>query len=162
MNLDADLLVAIVGICIAATGLFLNALALRRNNEIAVSTKLAEASKLLSDELVAAVTFYQLCNAELRGAEANPQATTETGQTKIVNLKSLIDNSLARQREIDKESEQIDRMFSNLSNVHPGEIDAMITRSYRLQAKAKGSLKYAKDLSEKPSEGLERTRDLCG
>lgn len=146
MNLDPNLIVAIVGIGMAATGLLLNAWALRRNNEITVSTKLAEASKLLSDELTAAVTFSQLCKTELREAEANSQATTETGQTKIANLKSLIENSLARQTEIDKESEQIEKMFANLNNIHPGKIDAMITRSYRLQAKAKGALQYAKDL----------------
>lgn len=151
MNTIDPSTIAILGIgassLLAVIGLFLNYVALRRANRIAVSTRLAEASRLLSDELVASIRLHSLCETELREAENIHASTTGRSEQKITGLKQTISNCLSRQVQIDKETKQIEMMFLKLNAVDPGVVDAMIARSYRLQAKALGLLEYAKEMS---------------
>jgi hypothetical protein len=160
--LETELIIAITGIgissFIALVGLYLNYLALRQSNRIAVSTKLAEASKLLSDELIALVRSYQAYKAELKETEARPDTSDDKVQKKIASLKLLINNSLKRQNEIDAETVEIQSMFSQLNKVDPGNVDAKIAVSYRMQAKALGTMQYISSLqSQKPKNQIQTT-----
>lgn len=162
MTWETELIIAITGIgissFIALVGLYLNYLALRQSNRIAVSTKLAEASKLLSDELIALVRSYQAYKAELRDTEERPDTSDEKVQNKIASLKLLIKNSLERQNEIDAETVEIQSMFSQLDKVNPGSVDAKIAVSNRMQAKALGAMQYISSLqSQKPNDQIQPT-----
>ncbi len=133
----------------AIIGLFLNWLALRQNNRIAVSSKIAEASKLLSDELLAEVRSWKLYQTELREAKEYSVGTKEEAQKKINSLELLIENSISRQSEIDRETAQIESMFSRLDQTNPGKVDAIISKSYRLKAKAVGKMQFAMELKNR-------------
>lgn len=151
MTLNLELIIAIAGIgissVIAIIGLFQNALAVRKSNRIAISTKLVEGSKLLSDELTARCRSYQLYLAELKEAEAHPVSEART--KKIANLKQLIEQSEQRQKEIDKHLDQIQELFKKLDTVEPGILDAAIARSYGQQVLARSSLDMAKELKQR-------------
>ncbi len=148
--MDIKTKIALIGIAIsalfAAGGLILNFYAVRKNNRITVSTKLAEASKLLSDELVAKCRSWQLYRKELSEAEAHPESEERTN--KIASLKKLIDDNLARQKEIDKETDELDGLFGELDRVDPGAVDKAICQSYRRQSHAKSSLDLAQRLKD--------------
>lgn len=151
MTLETQTLVAIIGIALssifAALGLFLNFLAVRKNNRIAVSTKLAELSKLLSDELVARVRMYQMLTAELNEAQAHPN--TEEAAPKIAALKQSIEKNLARQSKLDQETEKLEKAFLELDSVDVGGVDAEIARSYRFQRVATSTLGYAEQIKQR-------------
>lgn len=149
--LDAKEIIALIGIStssiLAITGLFLNLMAVRRNNRIAVSTRLAEASKLLTDELVALCQAYQMYGNELKEAETYPESEART--KKISGLNSLIKKNLERQNHIDEETNIISGLFNKLDSVDPGEVDAMISESYRMQSIAISSLEIAREIKDK-------------
>jgi len=133
MDLDLRTIVAIVGIAFssifAAIGLLLNFFAILRSNRIAVSTKLAELSKLLSDELVARVEMYVLLKRELREAQEYPDP--EIAAPKIEELKKSMEVNLKRQAELDAETKYLEGAFLHLDKVDIGGVDAQIARSYR-------------------------------
>jgi len=151
MSIDLESAISLFGIAtgsiIAIIGLFQNASAMRRHNKIAISTKLVEASKLLSDELVARCRSYQLYINELADTEKHPD--TDEKSKKIAGLKSLIENNLKRQEEIDCHTKEVHEMFSNLDKLDPGKLDAGIARSYRQQSLAASSLDLVKEIKNR-------------
>lgn len=153
MALDTETKIALLGISVsalfAAVGLILNFLAVRKNNRITVSTKLVEASKLLSNELMALVHSYKMYKSELQSAQAHPDSGVRT--TKIANLEKLIEDNLARQKENDKLTDQIDSFFHDLDGVDPGAIDKAISFSYRKQSLALSSLEFSKEVKNRNS-----------
>ena len=72
IDIDARTVAAFGSSLFAAIGLLLNFSVMRRNNRIAVSSKLTELSKLLSDELVARVEMHRLIVKELEEAKTYP------------------------------------------------------------------------------------------
>lgn len=150
LEFDTQTLVTIVGIAfssiLATIGLLLNFKAMRRNNRIAVSTKLAELSKLLSDELVTRVEMYGLMKKELEDAQSYPD--TEIAAPKIAKLQELIEANLKRQSELDAKTKYLEDAFLNLDKVDVGGVDAQIARSYRFQRIAESGLGLAKQLKE--------------
>lgn len=148
MELNVETKIALIGLCItsifAVIGLFLNFLALRQNNKIAVSTKLAEASKILSDELVAVCSTAKLIEKELKEAETYPDS--EQKVQKIAGLKDLLNKKLARQKEIDLQQDEISMLFKNLSKISPGQADEAISISYSARALSKSSHDLVKEI----------------
>lgn len=148
MDLDPRTIVAIVGIAFsslfAAIGLLLNFFAILRSNRIAVATKLAELSKLLSDELVARVEMYGLLKMELREAQEYPDPVIAA--PKIEGLKKSMEVNLKRQAELDAETKYLEEAFLRLDNVDIGGIDAQIARSYRFHKIAESGLGLAEKL----------------
>jgi len=140
-------IVTIVGIAlssiIATIGLVLNARAIQRSNRIAASTKLAELSKLLSDELVVRVEMYGLLKSELREAEEYPDP--EIANPKIEALKKSMEINLKRQSKLDEETKYLEEALHHLDKVDIGGIDAQIARSYRFHKIAESGLGQAKD-----------------
>ncbi len=151
MDLDTASKIALIGIAIssllAVVGIYLNFSAVRKNNRIIVSTKLAEGYKLLSDELIALCRSYPMYKRDLKEAEAHPESEARTKKISVLN--TLIENNLKRQEEIDEHTQEIERLFSKLDKVDPGMIDAAISRSYRMQSLAKSSLELNQELKNK-------------
>ena len=131
--MDCETIIAIVGICassvFAGVGLLFNYFALNQNNKIAISTKLSEASKLLSDELLLQVRLWKYYESESREIELMSSNTNK----KLEALSQLIAISLSRQAEIDKETEEINQMFFNSKKLDLNKIDHIISESYRLK-----------------------------
>ncbi len=150
MTLDVESTIAIAGITISSViaiiGLFQNAIAVRKSNRIAISTKLVEASKLLTDELTARCRSYQLYLVALKEADAYPESEAKT--KKIENLRQLIGKSELRQKEIDEHLDQIQKLFRELDTVEPGILDSAIARSYGQQVLAASSLDMVKELKQ--------------
>jgi len=148
MNIETGTLVAIIGILcsstFAAIGLTFNFLATRRSNRIAVSTKLAELSKLLSDELMERVEMLKLLEKELK--ETAEYAVRSIAAPKITSLKEQIEANLKRQDEIDGETEYLEKAFLDLDKVDVGGVDAHYARLYRSQRSAAASLAFAEKL----------------
>lgn len=147
MGLDPRTIVAIVGVAFssvfAAIGLLLNFFAIRRSNRIAVATKLAELSKLLSDELVARVEMYGLLKTELREAQEYPHPEIAP---KIEGLRNSMEVNLKRQAELDAETKYLEEAFLHLDKVDIGGVDAQIARSYRFHKIAESGLGFAEKL----------------
>jgi chaperonin cofactor prefoldin len=151
MALDLASKIAIIGIAIssiiAIIGLFQNAAAIRKNNRIAISTKLVEGSKLLHDELNSKCRSYQLYLSELKAAEAHPHSDAKT--KKIESLQDLIQKSIQRQEEIDGHLDEIQELFTKLDTVEPGILDSAIARSYGQQTLAASSLDLVKEIKHR-------------
>jgi len=150
VDIETRSLVAIIAIIssstFAAIGLLLNFVALRRNNRIAVSTKLAELSKLITDELIDRVNMLKLCEAELEVAEAYPDKVVSA--PKVESLKMQIEANLKRQNELDQEAEYLEKALSDLDNVDIAGVDAHFVRLYRSQQSASAYLKFAQQLKK--------------
>ncbi|MEK6662378.1 MAG: hypothetical protein AABY73_00800 [Pseudomonadota bacterium] len=148
MHIDLETAITLFGIVtgsvIAIVGLFQNAAAMKRHNRISISTKLVEASKLLNDELVSRCRSYQLYLNELAEAEKHPGSEVKT--KKIAGLQSLIEGSLARQKELDQHIAEVQGMFANLDKIDPGRLDASIALSYQHQTLATSSLDLVKEI----------------
>lgn len=125
----------------AGIGLLLNFNAARRSNRIAVSSKLADLSKLLSDELVARGEMHSLISKELKEAKEYPDKSKAEG--KIQQLQELLEKNLKRQKELDSETEYLEEAFVNIDKVNVGGLDAKIAQSYRMQAISKSTLSFA-------------------
>ena len=151
MALDLASTIAISGIAIssiiAIVGLFLNASAIRKNNRIAISTKLVEGSKLLGDELTSRCKSYQLYLAELKATEDYPDSDAKN--KKVERLHELIEKSEQRQKEIDGHLDEIQELFTKLDTVEPGILDSAISRSYGQQTLAASSLDLTKELKQR-------------
>ena len=148
MCIDLETAITLFGIAtgsvIAIVGLFQNAAAMKRHNRISISTKLVEASKLLNDELVSRCRSYQLYLNELAEAEKHPDSEAKT--KKVAGLQSLIEGSLARQKELDQHIAEVQGMFANLDKIDPGRLDASIALSYQHQTLAASSLDLVKEI----------------
>jgi len=140
--------VTIIGITFsslfAAIGLLLNFCAIRRSNRIAVATKLAELSKLLSDELVAREEMYVMLERELREAQRYPDP--EIATPKIEGLRKSMEINLKRQAELDVETKYLEEAFLHLDKVDIGGVDAQIARSYKFHKIAESGLGRAEKL----------------
>lgn len=151
MNLELESSIAIISIVISATlaivALLQNASAVRKSNRIAMSTKLVEASKLLSDELTASCRSYQLYITEMKEAEARPDSDVK--KKKVNNLRELIHHSERRQKELDDHLKEIQELFKKLDSVDTGILDSAISRSYGNQKLAASSLELAKELKQR-------------
>jgi len=88
MELNIETQIALFGLCITSVfsvaGLFLNFLALRQSNRLAISSKLAEASQILSDELVSVSRAKQLLKSELVEAEKHPDSVDKAKKVSLV------------------------------------------------------------------------------
>lgn len=148
MELNIETRIALFGLCLtsvfAVVGLFLNFLALRQSNRLAISSKLAEASKILSDELVSVSRARQLLLSELKEAEKHPNSPDKA--RKVAALSRLINEKTNRQQEIDHDQQVISTLFRSLENVSPAQIDEIISVSYSKQAIAKSSLDLMQDV----------------
>ena len=153
MNIEMGTLVAIIGIVcssiFAACGLILNFIVTRRSNRIATSTKLAELSKLLSDELLHRVEMLRLLQNELKEAEEYPDQAVAA--QKVASLKQQIETNLERQGEIDQETDYVENAFLNLDKVNIAGVDAQISRLYRSQRSAAATLGLAEKLKHQRS-----------
>lgn len=139
--------IAVSGI-FAGLGLLFNYRAMRRNNRIAVSTKLAELSKLVSNELVARVEMYGLLKRELLEAKNYSDSDSATAIQKIEGLQKSMDINLKRQAELDKETKYLEEAFQHLDGVDIGGVDARIARLYRFQKIAESGLGQAEKLKQ--------------
>lgn len=144
IEVDARDVAAIGSSLFAAIGLLLNFRVMRRNNRIAVSSKLTELSKLLSDELVARVEMHRLIAKELEEAKAYPDHATAA--KKVRSLEDLLDKNIKRQNELDSETKYLEEAFLNLDKVNVGGLDAKIAQSYRTQRFAESTLTFAEKL----------------
>lgn len=149
--MDCETIIAIVGICassvFAGVGLLFNYFALNQNNKIAISTKLSEASKLLSNELLLQVRLWKYYESESREIELMSSNTNKNPEA----LSQLIAISLSRQAEIDKETEEINQMFFNSKKLDLNKIDHIISESYRLKTKALHQLEFIKEQKIAPN-----------
>lgn len=137
--------IAIVGSSVfAGIALLLNFSVVRRSNRIAVSTKLTELSKLLSDELVARVKMHRHLERELKDAKNYPDQAVAA--KKIRSLNESLERNVTRQNELDTETDYLEEAFSNLDKVDIGGLDAKISRSYRMQRIAESALSFVETL----------------
>lgn len=147
--MDCKTIIAIIGICassvFAGTGLLLNYLALKQNNKIAISTKLSEASKLLSDELLLQVRLYKYYELEARETELRLSDVPDQANKKLEELNQMIAVSLDRQEQIDKKTKEINEMFFNSKKLDLSKIDHIISESYRQKTKALHLLEFVKE-----------------
>lgn len=128
----------------AGFALILNFTVSRRSNRIAVSSKLTELSKLLSDELIAIVNMKRLIENELKEAKKYPNQSV--AEKKIQSLEDSLERNMKRQDEIDHETKYLEEAFLNLDKVNIGGLDAKISRSYRMNRIAESSLILAEKL----------------
>jgi hypothetical protein len=147
IDIDVKTLAVVCSSLFAAVGLLLNFRVTRRNNRIAVSTKLAELSRLISYDLIARVQMHRLLVKELEEAKAHPDQTIAAG--KIDSLEKSLSQSRSRQSELDAETDYLDEAFMTLDKVDVGRLDAKIAQSYRAQRLAESILDYAKEKKEK-------------
>ncbi len=134
--------IALVGSSLfAAIGLLLNFSVTRRNNRIAVSSKLSELSKLLSDELVARVEMHSLLTNELEEAKAYPDQAVAA--EKVRSLEESLRRNIKRQNDLDSETKYLEEAFLNLDKVDIGGLDAKIAQSYRTQRVAESTLSFS-------------------
>lgn len=145
-------MIAIIGICassiFAGLGLFFNYLALRQNNRIAISTKLSEASKILSDELLLQVRLWKHYESAAKEAESRLSDVPEQANKKLAAANQMKEVSLNRQKQIDEETEIINEMFFNPGKLDINKIDQIISNSYRLKTKALHQLEFVKELNK--------------
>jgi hypothetical protein len=118
---------------------------LSQNNRIAISTKLSEASKLLSDELMLQIRLWKHYESEGKEAESRLSDVPDKANKKLTSLKQLIKLSLSRQKQIDDETETINKMFLNSKKLDLSKIDCIISESYRLKTKALHQLEFVKE-----------------
>ena len=144
IDIDARTVAAVGSSLFAAIGLLLNFSVMRRNNRIAVSSKLTELSKLLSDELVARVEMHRLIVKELEEAKAYPDQAVAA--QKVRSLEDLRDKNINRQNELDSETKYLEEAFLNLDKVDVGGLDAKIAQSYRTQRVAESTLSFSEKL----------------
>ncbi|MGZ8194665.1 MAG: hypothetical protein ACXWTH_03465 [Methylosarcina sp.] len=128
----------------AGIALLLNFRVARRSNRIAVSSKLTELSKLLSDELVARVEMHRLLEKELKEAKSYPDQAIAA--EKVRSLQESLERNIKRQNELDSETDYLEKAFLNLDKVDIGGLDAKIARSYRMQRIAESTLSFAEKL----------------
>lgn len=147
--MSSETIIAIIGICassiFAGFGLFFNYLALKKNNEISISTKLSETSKLLSDELLLQIRLWKYYETETKVAESRLGDLPDLANKKLAALNQMIEVSLNRQKKIDEETETINQMLLNSKKLDMGKIDYIISESYRLKTKALHQLEFVKE-----------------
>ena len=141
IELDARTIAVVCSSLFAAIGLLLNFSVTRRNNRIAVSSKLSELSKLLSVELVARVEMHSLLKKELEEAKAYPDQAVAA--EKVRSLEESLHRNIKRQNELDSETQYLEEAFLNLDKVNIGGLDAKIAQSYRTQRVAESTLSFA-------------------
>ncbi len=143
--MDWETTIGICGSVFAGLGLFFNYLALRQNNRIAISTKLSEASKLLSDELLLQVRLWKHYESEAREAKSRLSDVPDQANKKLTALNEMIKVSLNRQEQIDTEAEEINEMFFSSKKLDLNKIGHIISESYRLKTKALHQLEFVKE-----------------
>lgn len=154
--MSRETIIAIFGICVssifAGFGLFFNYLALKQNNEISISTKLSETSKLLSDELLLQIRLLKYYETEIKVAESRLGDLPDLANKKLAALNQMIEVSLNRQKKIDEETEKINQMLLSSKKLDMGKIDYIISESYRLKTKALHQLEFVKEIKAGTSE----------
>ncbi len=136
--IDIRTVTLVCSILFAGIALLLNFGVARRSNRIAVSSKLTELSKLLSDELVARVEMHSLLEKELKEAKSYPDQAIAAEKVRF--LQESLERNIKRQNELDSETDYLEKAFLNLDKVDIGGLDAKIARSYRMQRIAESTL----------------------